>query len=118
MSDSQLPQFDERPYDAALHFAESVLTQTGSDDTQLIELVAHEDGYFRAYFDPAYFILAEGNTEPSKSQWNTLKKKFKRHDRSAFVLKDCGLTDRPEGVESELTVCGTIAFGFLKPREK
>ncbi len=69
----------------------SVLTNPAvGEDTQLISLDEYPDGHYRAWFLPTYFVLADGVTEPSKSQWNTLKKKLKRHDARAFVFKAYG----------------------------
>lgn len=54
------------------------------------ELIEYDDGHYRALFDPAYFILPEGQTEPTKSQWNNLKKKIKRHESRIFLFKEYG----------------------------
>lgn len=86
-----LPQFKRRPQESVQALLSTVLTNPAvSEETQLVELETYPDGHFRAWFSPDYFVLAEGASEPSKSQWNTLKKKLKRHDALAFVFKAYG----------------------------
>ncbi|NDJ61937.1 MAG: hypothetical protein GYB67_12475 [Chloroflexi bacterium] len=107
-----LPEFAPTPTEKARAYIAHVLTVRGSQKTQLRDLIAHEDGHFRAIFDPAYFILPPEQTEPSKSQWNTLKKRMKRVNPLVFVFKahgevECG----PDGR------CYYIDFGFFYPDE-
>lgn len=71
-------------------------------------LVEFDDGHYGAVFDLDYFAGAE---TPTKSQWNTLKKKLKRHDKRIFVLKEHGVTTCHEDAQ-ELR-CGVIEFGFF-----
>jgi len=86
-----LPSFKERPRDQVMALVHRVLMlDSHSDHSYLHELVAHADGHYRVSFDPAYFVLQQGQSEPSKSQWSSLKKKFKRHDPSVFVFKEHG----------------------------
>lgn len=90
-------------------FAKRAFTHPGSEGhSHLLRLIPHDDGYYRALFAPAYFILSEGQTEPSKSQWNTLKKKLKRLDKQAFVFKEHGETQH-EGEQAYY-----LDFGFLR----
>ncbi len=101
-----LPAFQKRPYSAAREYIAAVLTPPGAA-TALRELLPQEDGHFRAIFAAAYFTLPEGQPEPSRSQWNTLKKRMKRHDRRVFIFKAHELvTYRGE-------TCGVVDFGFL-----
>ena len=87
-----LPAFRERPRDQVMALVHRVLMlDSHSDHSYLHELVAHADGHYRVLFDPAYFVLQEGQAEPSKSQWSSLKKKFKRHDPNVFVFKEHGI---------------------------
>lgn len=65
-------------------------------DSYFVELLDYEDGHYRVLFDPGYFVLQEGQAEPTKSQWNSLKKKLKRHDQQAFVFKAHGTVGGPE----------------------
>lgn len=106
---SELPAFTHRSFDAAHKFIARALTHPGGK-THLRQLIAFEDGHFRALFDPAYFILTEGQTVPSKSQWNTLKKHLKRLDRDVFIFKEHGTT------QHENAPVYYLDFGFLKPR--
>jgi len=86
-----LPAFKERPRDQVMALVHRVLMlDSHSDHSYLHELTAYNDGHYRVLFDPAYFVLQPGQAEPSKSQWSSLKKKFKRHDPSVFVFKEHG----------------------------
>lgn len=97
-----LPQFKARKYEIVLAFASEVVTnREKSEDSFLRKLDAFSDGHYRLVFDVGYF--ASGNP-PSKSQWNSLKKKLKRHDKNVFVFKETGLTTADEGY---------IDFGFF-----
>ncbi|MFW5748841.1 MAG: hypothetical protein ACOCYT_04425 [Chloroflexota bacterium] len=87
---SDLPEFDERPYEWVYKFARYVLSH--GKDSSLIRLEAFDDGHYRAVFRKDYFILGEDRTEPSKSQWNTLKKRIKRINRDVFIFKQHGET--------------------------
>ncbi|MBI1281139.1 MAG: hypothetical protein GC179_23635 [Anaerolineaceae bacterium] len=91
-----LPAFRERPRDQVMTLVHRVLMlDSHSDHSYLHQLVSHADGHYHVLFDPAYFVLQAGQTEPSKSQWSSLKKKFKRHDPSVFVFKEHGFqTDK------------------------
>ncbi|MFP4322919.1 MAG: hypothetical protein ACLFTK_10735 [Anaerolineales bacterium] len=84
-----LPQFRKVPPEYAREIAEAALTRPGEDITRLQALLPYEDGHFRALFRANYF----GETAPSKSQWNSLKKRFKRHHPGVFVFKETGETD-------------------------
>ena len=86
-----LPAFKARSRDQVMALVHRVLMlDSHSDHSYLHELVEYGDHHFRVTFDPAYFILQPGQAEPSKSQWSSLKKKFKRHDPNVFVFKDHG----------------------------
>ncbi len=86
-----LPSFKARPREQVMALANRVLMlDSHSDHSYLHELIEHADGHYRLLFDPAYFILQPGQTEASKSQWSSLKKKFKRHDPGVFVFKEHG----------------------------
>lgn len=86
-----LPTLKVRPRDQVMTLVQRVLMlDSHSDHSYLHELVAYDDGHYRVLFDPAYFVLQTGQTEPSKSQWSSLKKKLKRHDPSVFVFKEHG----------------------------
>ena len=108
----ELPQFRRVKRAYAASIVHSVLS--GPRGSALLKLTEFEDGHFRAIFAASYFQLAEGNEAPSKSQWNTLKKKLKRRNRSIFAFRDhgeidCGNID--DGLRS--SICLFLDFGFL-----
>jgi hypothetical protein len=71
-------------------FIKGVLSH--GEDTHFVRIETFDEGYFRVVFDKSYFILPEGVSVPSKSQWNTLKKRAKRMDDKIFILKEHGET--------------------------
>jgi hypothetical protein len=82
-----------------------------SQDSHLREFITYPDGHYRAVFMPSYFVLAASTRVPTKSQWNTLKKRFKRLNSGVFVFKEhgtirCHPTDNAED-------CLYIDFGFF-----
>lgn len=102
-----LPQFKPQDRKQVEIFITRVLTLPGGDLTHLSELITYPDGHFRAIFNPSYFVLPAGQPEPSKSQWNSLKKKVKRHDSRAFVFKEHGT------VPCNGAKCYYLDFGFF-----
>ncbi len=93
----ELPPFEKRSRDAAAAFVTPLLVnEQRAGESQLIDVVEYGDGHFRALFKPGYFVLQEGQTEPTKSQWNSLKKKLKRHDPAVFVFKEHGQVEAKE----------------------
>lgn len=103
---TDLPEFDVKiAKQQALPFAKSIF---GED---FIRLEIADAGSCRVTFKPSYFVMQGDNTEPSKSQWSTLKKKLKRHNRGVFVFKETGDTNCHEGSEIN---CHYIDFGFYK----
>ena len=113
-----LPDFVPRPYDQVKAFAEDVLTNhITPDESQLVVLWRFDDHSFRAVFEKDYF----GTETPTKSQWNSLKKKLKRVDRNVFVFKEHGEIDldtreAPTDDTSPDDICYFLDFGFLAPR--
>lgn len=81
-----LPLFQKCEHETAKLFISGILSKSKDEDTHLVRLIAYSDGHFRAIFDASYF----GDESPSKSQWNTLKKKLKRHNRQVFVYREYG----------------------------
>ncbi len=109
----ELPRFKARNREAVLDFIAEVLTnRQRPDQTCLVELVAYRDGHYRAIFDPAYFVLLEGQQQPSKSQWNSLKKKMKRRDRRVFIFKEHGEVPCPRD-HGGAGRCYYLDFGFF-----
>lgn len=84
---SDLPEFDEG---VPFHKVNSYAMQIFGD--KLVNLQSYDDGHYRAVFEKSLFTLTEGNTEPTKSQWNTLKKRMKRINRNVFIFKAHGET--------------------------
>ena len=102
MTDKPLPNFRKSNFTYAEAYAERVFNE------QLIVVQRMEpEHYFRAIFATAYFTIQPGNDTPSKSQWNTLKKRLKRINPTVFVLKEYGTTDYNGTIHSY------IDFGFL-----
>lgn len=83
-----LPQFSPRPQEYVLKLVKAVLSK--KDDSYFHSLTEFQDGHYRVEFSPAYF----GETTPSKSQWNTLKKRFKHHNPKIFMFKEHGETPK------------------------
>ena len=105
----ELPEFQQRPYEQALNYAKQVFQdREDRDHTHFIDLIAYDDGHFRALFERDFFYIQPGADEPSKSQWNTLKKHMKRIDRKTFVFKDHGKTQTHDG-----RPCYYVDFGFF-----
>jgi len=90
---NDLPTFAPRPYDSVQQFIADALTNHASDQSHLLTLLAFADGHYRAVFGKTYFILPPETETPSKSQWNSLKKKLKRLDARVFIFKEHGEQD-------------------------
>lgn len=106
---SDLPDFRrvKKTYAAAL--MNNVLL--GAGGPSLVRLIEFEDHHFRAIFKPSYFQLAQGADSPSKSQWNTLKKKMKRRNRSVFIYREYGQIACHDSDSRQ--ACLYLDFGFL-----
>lgn len=102
-----LPEFQHRSQAVVAAFLEQALTHPNLPEKSYFrQLIPYEDGHFRVIFSLDYL----GNVEnPSKSQWNSLKKKLKRHDKRIFVLKEHGLMPCDSGEER----CGFVEFGYF-----
>ncbi len=88
---TSLPEFQPRPREVVISLLQEIFSHDGDRrHTHFHRIEVYPDGHFRAIFRPSYFILPEGQHEPSKSQWNTLKKKLKRHAPRLFVFKEHG----------------------------
>ena len=97
-------------------YAASLVQQalSGPRGLALLQIVEFEDHHFRAVFDLNHFQLAPGKTLPSKSQWNTLKKRLKRRDHSIFIFREYGQIDcDAHGKRLRAQTCLYIDFGFL-----
>lgn len=107
-----LPAFRKVKRSYAASFIHNVLSS--GRGAALQQLIAYDDNHFRAVFRSTYFVLNAGQRVPSKSQWNTLKKKIKRRNRSAFVFREYGETDcGGQGANEAGETCFYLDFGFL-----
>jgi hypothetical protein len=104
-----LPRFRRRDPEHVEAFIAHILTNKVDPRTTLRRLIERADHSFRAVFDPRFFVLSEGETEPSRSQWNNLKKKLKRAAPDAFIFKDHGREDCAPGKPG----CYYIDFGYF-----
>lgn len=105
MFNDDLPEFDERDVTEVLPLMKSVFGD------HIARLETFDDGHFRVVFQMAYFTLHEGATEPTKSQWSSLKKRIKRRDRLIFIFKETGEI-QCSGAENGVS-CYFIDFGFF-----
>lgn len=103
--DYELPEFEKRPQYLVLPYAKQIFT------ANFVRLIEYDDHHFRVIFKSTYFVLQDDNTEPTKSQWATLKKKMKRHNKGVFIYKDTGLVDC--GFENSDSECYYIDFGYF-----
>ena len=86
---------------------------SGPSGSALLQLIEYDDHHFRAVFNLTYFQLAAGSSLPSKSQWDTLKKKLKRRERSIFIFREYGTVDchaRKKATTAD--TCLYLDFGF------
>ena len=108
---SGLPEFRRVKPHVARRLAHSALT--GRQGACLLKLVAYDDGRFRAIFRASYFSLQGDSDAPSRSQWNTLKKRFKRRNRSVFIFREYGALDPcPAEIQTD-DACLYLDFGFM-----
>lgn len=115
MFDDEIPDFRKVKLSIVTTYINRILNSGGG--LSLLKLIEFEDNHYRAIFRAGYFALADDATEPSKSQWNTLKKKMKRHDRTVFVFREYGKVDCREVGENPTRKvdedCLYIDFGFM-----
>jgi hypothetical protein len=107
-----LPRFRSRDPQAAQAFIAHILTNKADARSALVRLSERQDHSFRAIFAARFFVLNPGETEPSKSQWNNLKKKIKRAAPDVFVFKEHGTTDCAPGQPG----CYYIDFAYFLQR--
>jgi hypothetical protein len=106
-----LPEFQKYPRDVTIAFAKQIFSTIGAPhSSHFVRLEEYEDGHYRAIFRPSYFILPEGQQQPSKSQWNSLKKRIKRHNPRVFIFKEHGETPCGAGDDGR---CYYVDFGFF-----
>lgn len=115
-----LPQFHPQRREDVLAFLNAIFIHPGETtaSSAVQRLLAYPDGHYRVIFRRSYFILPAGQTEPSKSQWNTLKKKMKRHHPRVFIFKEhggtcCGAADNADDAAAPDANCYYLDFGFF-----
>lgn len=108
----ELPEFQKMRRRFVADFINGALS--GPRGACLIKLIEYDDHHYRAVFRRSYFELIDGAEMPSKSQWNTLKKKLKRRNRRIFVFRDYGSVACSEyELVGPDQVCLYLDFGFL-----
>lgn len=103
----ELPEFKTQRREFVTEFLRQVFSHPNQEQSHFVRLVEHSDGHYSVIFSLGYF--AETNNEPTKSQWNSLKKKLKRHDKRIFVFKDHSVID----CDAPWIRCGSLDFGFF-----
>lgn len=113
--DDDLPEFQTRKVHDVMPFITQIFGVAGG--SALLKLIPYDDGSFRAIFKSTFFALQEGQTEATKSQWSTLKKRMKRHDRRVFVFKEHGETNCEDAGANVSPArdyrCYYLDFGFF-----
>ncbi|MCY3778881.1 MAG: hypothetical protein OXG78_01105 [Chloroflexi bacterium] len=110
--ENELPPFRRVKKRFAASIIQNVLS--GPRGCALLKLHEYEDGHYRAVFAASHFDLPAGRMLPSKSQWNTLKKRLKRRDHSLFIFRDYGAIDCDKaGISMRNQTCLFIDFGFM-----
>ena len=104
-----LPRFRRRDPEQVEPFIAHILTNKVDPRTTLRRLIERQDHSFRAVFEARFFVLSEGETEPTRSQWNNLKKKLKRAAPDTFIFKEHGREDCAPGKPG----CYYIDFGYF-----
>ncbi|MFO7320350.1 MAG: hypothetical protein DIU68_001340 [Chloroflexota bacterium] len=109
-----LPAFQRRRFDQVHKYISRVLTNPRqASTTRLVKLLTYDDGHYRAIFRGDYFVLQEGATGPTKSQWSTLKKHMKRIAPEVFIFKEHGEIPCGPEVRDPSVRCYYIDFGFM-----
>jgi hypothetical protein len=100
-----LPDFRARPIEEVRSLLERVFShESTGQQTHFLEVILYPDDHYRAVFSLKYFTLADSTGSPSKSQWNNLKKRLKRHAPPVFVYKETGILSEGRGY---------LDFGFF-----
>lgn len=101
---SDLPEFQKKSRSKIMPLMTTLF------GTNFVSLQPFEDHHFRVIFRRNVFSMAEGQTEPSASQWSTLKKRMKRHDHRLFLFRSHGAADCPDASQNN---CYYLEFGFF-----
>ncbi len=109
---SELPPFRRVKRRYAASIIQSALS--GPRGSALLKLQEYEDGHFRVIFSASHFQVAAGRELPSKSQWNSFKKRLKRRDRTIFIFRKYGELDcAGAGITRRGETCLYLDFAFL-----
>lgn len=109
---ADLPVFRKVKRSYAAGLANNVLSSPRG--AALLRLIEYDDNHYRAIFDQNYFQMQDGKSAPSKSQWSTLKKKFKRRNRSIFVFRAHGELPCQQASRADKgRTCLFLDFGFM-----
>lgn len=105
----ELPKFKREGRQAVERLLIQVFTHPNEPEvSHFRRLVAYDDGHYAAVFSLGYFVETD---VPTKSQWNSLKKKLKRHDKRVFVFKEQQIV-LCEDFDTEAR-CGQVEFGYF-----
>ena len=105
MTMKELPEFKTQKREFVNDFLRQVFMHPNQEQSHFVRLEEHKDGHYSAVFSLNYFASPDA---PTKSQWNSLKKKLKRHDKRIFVFKDTSVIEC-----DALGGCGSLDFGFF-----
>ena len=103
---TDLPKFKAYKHEDVIIFITRVLSHPNkSEETFFQRLIEYEDGHYAAEFSLSYFVATD---KPTKSQWTSLKKKMRRHNKKIFVFKEYRLVICGDSLQ-----CGYVEFGFF-----
>ncbi len=104
-----LPEFKREARESVANLMTQVFTHPGDADRSFFRhLEEYPDGHYSVTFDLEYF---KDTAEPTKSQWNSLKKKLKRHDNRLFIFKAYKVVGCSGG--DTTARCGQLEIGFF-----
>lgn len=105
----ELPKFKREGRQMVERLLTQVFTHPNEPEVSYFRrLVTYDDGHYGVVFSLDYFVDTD---VPSKSQWNTVKKKLKRHDTRIFVFKEHQIVACEDAGAKKR--CGQIEFGFF-----
>ncbi|RMF80439.1 MAG: hypothetical protein D6737_07985 [Chloroflexi bacterium] len=97
MNDHTLPKFAKQRYDKVHQLVSGALSHGDAGGAgYLLSLKMAADNHYRVIFSGAYFNLSDEHPQPTKSQWNNLKKRLKRREPRLFIFKEYGEIECPK----------------------
>lgn len=112
---NELPEFRKMKHAVVTTYIHRILS--GASGTTFLKLIEFEDHHYRVVFKSNYFALQGDAADATKSQWNTLKKKMKRQDKSVFIFKEHGKIKCEDVLDNSTAErnydCLYIDFGYL-----